>query len=433
MRFFIKGWPWIWLALATGAYLVEDGFDHLLGTAILGLSVGSVFSLVGLYLNTHLVRGRWRIPALGGVAGFVWVGYLHWNQPQIRLWGLAFALVLCILAGCLLQSVVYLFPGQKPLKPQAPTVAAEERWKSLGLTRITSDGAQVLAMQGAARPLRDFSHGGDTDQYLEFAPGDKVLASWIPGQLELFSTADGSSLGMLKDRGLVGFSHDGAQLLAVFGKNVERYTLPDLSRCTVESLDQTRPDWRSLGKGWVFSSQSGFTLSAEAPQSTISFPYHHRVCVAKGLLAIPGAHCVLLENLKGERLWESPDVGRDVTTTGFSPDGRRMAFGTMGASVFIVDIEALEMRQQCLADGEIRCLAVSKDGLVAVGCADVSSKIWVFRLSDGQPMHVMDCYSDTWAVAFSGDGKLVASGHENGRIQLWAREGLPLAQWVKVN
>ncbi len=430
MRFYLKGWPWIWIALATGALLAEYGFDHLGGTVIFGVSLGAIFSMVGLYLNSHLLRGRWKIPALGALVGLCYGVFSFWGKSPVSVVGPALFLIMGLFLGCVLQSLIYFLPGQRP--QQSPTAPTADPWRSLGLTRVTGKGAQVLAVQGTSRPVAELKHGGDTDQYLEFSPDDRVLASWVPGKVEIFSTSDGSSLGVLKERALLGFSRDGQQVLAVYQSKIERYSLSDLGRFEVESVEQTKPDWRSLGKDWVFSLQTGFGLSVTSPKDTIAFPYRHRVCVSRGLLAVPGAHCVRLENLKGEELWSSPDVGRDVTSTGFTNDGRRLAFGTMGGSLFFVDTETNEVRQQCLADGEIRCLAVSKDGLVAVGCADLSSKVWIFDGADGQPKHVVDSYSDTWGVAFSHDGQTLASGHESGVIKLWSRSSLPVARWLEV-
>lgn len=203
MKFFLKGWPWVWLLLATLALMVENGFQHLLGTAIFGLLLGSIYSMVGLYLNSHLHRGRWKLSALGAFLGALWGVYSFWGTVPVRVMGPVFLMTLGLLLGCLVQSLAYLIASQRPPVPQPSKGSVESQWRSLGLTRITGQGAQVLAVQGVAEPIGEFEHGGDTDQYLEFAPGDRTIASWTPGKLQIFSTADRSSLGVLKDRGLL--------------------------------------------------------------------------------------------------------------------------------------------------------------------------------------------------------------------------------------
>lgn len=74
----------------------------------------------------------------------------------------------------------------------------------------------------------------------------------------------------------------------------------------------------------------------------------------------------------------------------------------------------------------------SRKSLVAVGCADASSKVWLYDVSDGEPKHLIDSYSDTWAVAFSSDGEMLATGHENGTVKLWSTAELPSLRWLAV-
>lgn len=305
---------------------------------------------------------------------------------------------------------------------------SNESAHGLGLMRVTSKGSQQLIVSGKAEPLFELSHGGDTDQYLEFCPHGRFLASWIPGRIDVFDLESRSSLGHLEanDRGLLGFSPEGDALLTVRDGGVERHALPSLGPAQREQAGQG-PGWR-LNERITVSTLTGFALSTGSPTGAVAFPYHCRVCPATGATAQPGPHCATL--LTGESRWKSPDVGRDVTSVGFSADGGRMVFGTMGGSVYIVDTKGPEVVHQCLADGEIRCLAVSTAGLVAVGCADLSSKTWLFDLRTGQPAHLVDSYGDTWAVAFSADGKTLATGHENGKIRLWKVADLPSPRWA---
>lgn len=188
------------------------------------------------------------------------------------------------------------------------------------------------------------------------------------------------------------------------------------------------PGWRQQGNT-VTSTVTGFSIDCTSPQGTLAFPYHQRVCPATEASAWPGIRCVTLSGEKGE--WSSPDVGRDVTSVGFSSDGSRLAFGTMGGSLFVVDTNAQKVLHRGLADGEIRCLAVSTNGMVAVGCADLSSKAWLFELENGHPVHLVDSSADIWAIAFSPNGELLATGHETGKIRVWRVEELPRAQTAR--
>lgn len=433
MRLFVRSWPLPWLLLAIGALLLGGGMSAWLSALIGGILVGAIFSMVGLYLNYHLLRGHPTVPLLGLLGGLLWGAKVRLEHPNTAWLGVAFCMVIGLLAGCLVQSVISrLRGGQKRAGEENPEGAlAAAGWRSLGLHQITSAGARILAMRGEARPTRELEHGGDTDQYLEFSPDSSTLACWIPGQVELFSVESGASLGRLENRAFCGFAAEGRELLALRENVVERYALPSLDLLASEPLESGATDWTLWAGNLVICNRTGFCVTADSPEETIAFPYRMRVLMSKRMLALPMMFQLLLKSLDGPILWESDDVRSEVTGVGFSVDGRRLAFSTMGGSVILADVASSgKVTHQCLADGEIRCLAVSSDGLVAAGCADRSSKAWLFRMKDGEPIHVLEGGGDVWGVAFSSDKRWVATGHQNGKVQLWARPGLPRVQWI---
>ncbi len=73
-----------------------------------------------------------------------------------------------------------------------------------------------------------------------------------------------------------------------------------------------------------------------------------------------------------------------------------------------------------LVPGETRCVAFAPDTKhVAVDCGDLLSVVVVLNLSSGSKTLVGPGYSNTWSVAFSPDGSLLAVGSDSGELTLW--------------
>lgn len=439
MKHLSKGNAWLafWLVAPILAIVADHGIPEedmvsvfislLVLTPVLFVSV-----MMGYYFLSHVRKGRYLVAAGVTTVGFL-KSVVDMKESLTPEWTFAiFMLLFWMMVGSLLQSIVSKVLGPKMRPNQAPGKASDQAsWVSLGLTRVGPQGAEGLAIQGRARPTLEFEHGGFTDQYIEFAPSSTYLATWTPERLEVFLVSDGSSLGSFPERAFVGFSPSEQALFLLHGASVERYELPSLALSgSPVSVEGTHEEWACLKKTTLYSRRSGFVVTDER---TVEFPYRARVHAEKALLAYSVSGSVMVETLNGDPVWQSPDAGRDVTSVGFSPDGSQLCYATMGGSLLVADLEKKEILQRCLADGEIRCLAVSSEGLVAVGCADASSKIWVYNISHGELVTVIEPGGDVWSLAFSDDGKRLASGHESGKVRLWSRSDLPKTAWVRLS
>jgi len=125
-------------------------------------------------------------------------------------------------------------------------------------------------------------------------------------------------------------------------------------------------------------------------------------------------------NLIGNQLW--------VTVVEYSPDGSLVATGTAvvqnGAQVYIWKTDPLSfvtkyrVTADTIGEAEISALAFSPDNrLIAIGGADYHVKL--LRVADGWLLEYPSVEGRSISLAFSADGKMLASGDLTGNIHIW--------------
>ncbi len=121
------------------------------------------------------------------------------------------------------------------------------------------------------------------------------------------------------------------------------------------------------------------------------------------------------------------------TPLAFSPDGKTLAAGAWnqlfatghrGGQIFLWDTAAWNRPPTVLHshDDQVRSVAFSPDGRwLASGSADQTVGLW--DLSTKQIRHILQGHrGEVMAVAFSPDGKRLASGSEDATVKIWDPE-----------
>lgn len=244
----------------------------------------------------------------------------------------------------------------------------------------------VSAQHLAATSVYDFPASKGPERELTFSPDSRMLAtSSADGDVRLWTIADRKLAATLHHpAGLtsVSFSPDG-KLLAT-GSYDGRVRIWNIA---TSSLLRTIP--ASNATVWTVDfSPDGRTVASGGEDSVVKI---WRVADGAGV-----------HTLRGHT--------RNVWSVAFSPDGKHIASGSFDKTAKLWNPETGKLERTLTGSGEaIVNLGFSPDGsLLATGGDDEAIRLW--RVSDGQVVRKISTGNHVYSVSFSQNGKWLVSG-----------------------
>jgi len=231
---------------------------------------------------------------------------------------------------------------------------------------------------------------------LAFSPDGALLAS--AGRDSLIKIWDASDWSL--QRVLTGH---GDRLTAI------SYS-PDGNLLASASLDGTVKLWDAREGNLLktfFGHNAGVRSIAFSPDSKL-------------LASAGGDHTVSIWSIDtGSSLRTLIGFGGNVNAVAFSPDGKTLAAACSDQTVTIWETKTWKLLDSSRQAAEVLTLAIVDDGRRIVSSAS-DETITCLEVAKGEPCYQLGAVAqNVLDVAFSPDGRWLASGHENGVVKLW--------------
>jgi WD40 repeat protein len=129
---------------------------------------------------------------------------------------------------------------------------------------------------------------------------------------------------------------------------------------------------------------------------------------------------VKLWDAGGERKGELLSPILPVSCLGFTADGKMLAVAREYTAVELWNVDEKTMKAKDTGDGLVRCMAFTADGRLLATAGKGPP-----RVRDGKTGAVLrllpgyDPGPDVFALAFSPDGEVLATGDQDGAVRMW--------------
>jgi WD40 repeat protein len=273
--------------------------------------------------------------------------------------------------------------------PDGKTIATGSGDKTVKLWNLEGKEIQTLKGHGADVSSVAFSPDGKT---IATGSGDKTVKLW---------NLEGKEIQTLKGHGAdvssVAFSPDGKTIA----------TSGSVSLIIGDSILFTGSGDKTV-KLWNLEGKEIQTLKGHgADVSSVAFSPDGKT-IATG----SGDTTVKLWNLEGKEIQTLKGHGADVSSVAFSPDGKMIATGSWDKTIKLWNLEGKEIQTLKGHSAPVSSVAFSPDSkTIASGSRDNTVKLWNLEGKEIQTLKGHDSY--VLSVAFSPNGKTIASGSGN--------------------
>ena len=233
--------------------------------------------------------------------------------------------------------------------------------------------------------------------FIAFSPAGKFFASLLDESAVVRETGDWQIVRQIEGRHeSLAFSPDGNTLVLTSARGV---WLHDTATWESEQLSATE----SLDHGQVHFATNGSALAVLSGRATPTFVWD-----------------LAMRRLLGEFQGADENVGCAI-----SPDGRRLAVGTVEGQLVLWDVPTRELLAKTKAhSGWLMALAFSADGRVLVtGGGDQNLVFWdVAEERPGlqQPLFRLRGHrNEIWDVEYSPDGERLVTSSKDGTVKIW--------------
>jgi WD40 repeat protein len=175
----------------------------------------------------------------------------------------------------------------------------------------------------------------------------------------------------------------------------------------------------------IFSVQDGRPLNPQGPAMIVTqvafLPTRNALAEALFEVGGPGGGALWLKSLASGRMLGAISSPGPFTALGVNPSGSLMAAaGRADPGVRILDVATTKEVRELLGHiSDVHAVAWSADGrLLATGGADGTVRVW--NPATGDELRVIRHGAPVYAVAFNRDGGRLAFGDADGSVSVWA-------------